>query len=91
MADRRREVLRSVDIGQGRSAEDIQRDILAAFEEAGVEPGTDYSWYSRFASAGSARQGKHLRLLSESVSGVVAARRWWKANVRNCDDAGPTS
>jgi hypothetical protein len=71
------EVLRDVTVGQGRPAEDIQLDILASYEAHGYEPPSDFSRWSRFLAAGTARRGtRTVRLLNEAVSGLHAARRW---------------
>ena len=48
---------RDIDIGVGKSAVEIQRRILAAYQANGYEPPSDYSRWSRFLSAGTGRQG----------------------------------
>jgi hypothetical protein len=74
---REAEVLRNVKVGQGRSAKDIQQDILDSYEAHGYEPPSDFSRWSRFLAAGTARRGRRtVRLLNEVVSGLRAARRW---------------
>ena len=82
-SERRREVFRSVDLGNGRSPQEIQQDLLAAYEKAGIDPKTDFARLSRFLAAGTATKGtRHVRLLGETVSAVVAARKWWTQNMR---------
>lgn len=72
------EVLRDVKIEPGQSAEDIQQQILAAYQAHGYEPPSDFSRWSRLIAAGTARRGtRTVRLLIETVSGLRAARRWW--------------
>jgi hypothetical protein len=71
------EVLRDVQVGRGRSAEEIQQEILVAYQAHGYEPPSDFSRWSRFIAAGTARRGtRTVRLVGEAVSGVRAARRW---------------
>jgi hypothetical protein len=71
------EVFRDIDIGHRKSAEQIQREILAAYESKGYEAPTDFSRISRFVAAGSARRGtRTARFLIEMVGSIRAMRRW---------------
>jgi hypothetical protein len=71
------EVFRDIDIGHGKPAEQIQREILAAYHNKGYEAPTDFSRISRFIAAGTARRGtKTARSLIEIVGSIRAARRW---------------
>jgi hypothetical protein len=71
------EVFRDVDLGRGKSADQIQSGILAAYRAHGVEPRSDFSRVARFLAAGSAQRGtRTLRLLQELGSGVRALGRW---------------
>jgi len=80
-ADQRRsqeeDVIRDIDLGHGKSAQQIQREILAAYEAKGYEAPSDFSRVSRFAAASTARRGtRTARLLVEVVRGLRALRRW---------------
>ena len=71
------EVLRDIDIGQGKPATQIQREILAAYEDKGYEAPSDFSRISRFVAAGTGRRGtRTARLLIEMAEGLRAAGRW---------------
>ena len=75
------EVFRDIDIGHGKSAEQIQREILAAYQNKGYEAPTDFSRISRFVAAGTARRGtRTARSLIEIVGSIRAARRWAEDN-----------
>lgn len=77
---RNAEVIRDVNIGRGQSAAEIQQQILSAYEAHGYEPASDFSRWSRFIAAGTARRGtRTARLLIETVAGIRAARRWHPA------------
>lgn len=77
-----KEVLRDVDLGHGKSPEQIQREILAAYDAKGYEAPSDFSRISRFAAANTARRGtRTIRLLSEIVGSIRAARRWAEKNI----------
>jgi hypothetical protein len=50
---------------------------LAAYQAHGYEPPSDFSRWSRFIAAGTARRGtRAVRLVGEAVGGLRAARRW---------------
>jgi len=71
------EVLRDIDIGQGKPATEIQREILAAYEDKGYEAPSDFSRISRFVAAGTGRRGtRTARLLIEMAESLRAAGRW---------------
>jgi hypothetical protein len=77
-----KEVLLDVDLGHGKSPEQIQREILAAYDAKGYEAPGDFSRISRFAAANSARRGtRTIRLLREIVGSLRAARRWAEKNI----------
>jgi hypothetical protein len=74
---RNAEVLRDVKVGQMRSAGEIQQKISAAYRRHIYEPPSDFSRWSRFMAAATARRGaRTVRLVGEAVSGLRAARRW---------------
>jgi hypothetical protein len=82
------EVFRDLDLGHGKSPEQIQREILAAYGAKGYVAPSDFSRISRFAAAGSARRGtRTVRLLSETVGSVRAARNWADDNIPENDRA----
>jgi hypothetical protein len=69
------EVMQGVDIGEGKPADQIQADILAAYAARGYEPPTDFSWWSRVLAAGTGRRGtRTVRLAAEAARGLGAAR-----------------
>jgi hypothetical protein len=71
------EVFCDIDFGQGKPATQIQREILAAYEDKGYEAPSDFSRISRFVAAGTARRGtRTARLLIEMVESLHAAGRW---------------
>jgi hypothetical protein len=71
------EVLRDIDIGQGKPATQIQREILAGYEDKGYEAPSDFSRVSRFVAAGTGRRGTRTpRLLIEMAESLRAAGRW---------------
>jgi hypothetical protein len=71
------EVFRDIDIGHGKSAGQIQHEILAAYQNRGYEAPTDFSRISRLIAAGTARRGtRTARSLNEIVGSIGAARRW---------------
>jgi hypothetical protein len=71
------EVLRDIDVGRGKSAIQIQREILTAYEDKGYEAPSDFSRISRFVAAGTGRRGtRTARLLIELAESVRAAGRW---------------
>lgn len=71
------EVLRDVDFGRRRSASEIQREILSAYEARGYEPRTDFSRLSRFIAAGTGRRGtRTVRSLVETARALRAATKW---------------
>lgn len=71
------EVFRDIDVGEGRSAEEIQAMFLGAFAAHSEEPVSDFSRVSRFVAAGTARRGtRSFRLLRETASALRAARNW---------------
>jgi hypothetical protein len=71
------EILRDFDLGRGKAADEIQRELLAAYRAHGVEPPSDFGRVTRFMSAGSARRGtRTLRLVWELGSGLRALERW---------------
>jgi hypothetical protein len=50
---------------------------LAAYAAHGYEPPTDFSRWSRFLAAGTARRGtRTIRLAGETANGLRAARGW---------------
>jgi len=76
-----KEVLLDVDLGHGKSPEQIQREILAAYDAKGYQAPTDFSRLSRFAAASTARRGtRTVRLISELVGSLRAARKWAEEN-----------
>lgn len=86
-SQRRRQVFQSVDIGHGRNPGEIQADLQAAFEQAGIDPKTDFSRASRFLAANTAPRGsRYLRLLAESASALAAAKKWWDENMHKEGD-----
>jgi hypothetical protein len=71
------EVLRDIEIGHGKPATQIQREILAAYEDKGYEAPSDFSRISRFVAAGTGRRGtRTARLLIEMAESLRAAGRW---------------
>lgn len=71
------EVLRDVTFERGQSPEKVQETLLAAYQAHGYEPPSDFSRWSRFIAAGTARRGTRTpRMLFEAVSGLRALRRW---------------
>lgn len=71
------EVFHDVDVGRGRSAGEIQQQILAAYAAHGYEPPSDHSRLSRFIAASTGRRGtRTIRLLVEALRGLRAARKW---------------
>jgi len=82
------EVFRDLDLGHGKSPEQIQREILAAYSAKGYVAPSDFSRISRFAAANSARRGtRTVRLLSEMVGSLRAARKWADDNIPENDHA----
>jgi hypothetical protein len=82
----RHEVFRGIDLGHGKSAEQIQREILAAYDAKGYEAPTDFSRISRFVAANTARRGtRTVRVLVEIVGALRAARRWAEKNISQSD------
>jgi hypothetical protein len=74
------EVLRDVDIGSGKSAEEIQREILDSYAAHGYDPPSDFSRVSRFISAGTGRRGTRTgRLAYETGTGLRAAWKWTRS------------
>jgi hypothetical protein len=77
-----KEVFLDIDLGHGKSPEQIQREILAAYDAKGYEAPSDFSRISRFVAANTARRGtRTVRLLAEIVGSLRAARRWAEKNV----------
>lgn len=71
------EVAGDVDVGRGQRPAPIQQALLRAFEEHGEDPRTDFSRISRFVSAATGRRGtRTVRLVSETVHGLAAAKRY---------------
>jgi hypothetical protein len=67
------EVFQDVDIGKGKSADQIRTAILAAYADHGHEPPSDFSWWSRFIAAGTGRRGtRSIRLVRELFNGLRA-------------------
>jgi hypothetical protein len=61
-----KEVFLDIDLGHGKSPEQIQRAILAAYDAKGYEAPSDFSRISRFAAANTGRRGtRTVRLLSD--------------------------
>jgi hypothetical protein len=76
------EVLRDIDVGKGKPAIQIQREILTAYEDKGYEAPGDFSRISRFVAAGTGRRGtRTARLLIELAESVRAAGRWAEESV----------
>jgi hypothetical protein len=73
---RHEEVMRSIEFGRGKSADEIRRLILDEYALRGFEPPTDFAWASRFIAAASARHGRRTRLLVVTARGYRAARKW---------------
>ena len=83
---RQKEVFLDIDLGHGKSPEQIQSEILAAYDAKGFEAPTDFSRISRFAAASTARRGtRTVRLLREIIGSLRAARRWAESNVSESD------
>jgi hypothetical protein len=81
-----KEVFLDIDLGHGKSPEEIQREILAAYDAKGYEAPSDFSRISRFAAANTARRGtRTIRLISETVGSLGAARRWAEKNIPESD------
>jgi hypothetical protein len=83
---RRKEVMRSIDLGRGRSAAEIERMIVGAYVERGWEPPSDFAWVSRFMAAGTARHGRRTRLLIETARGLNAAKKFF-SELRDPDES----
>jgi hypothetical protein len=85
----RQEVMRDMDFGHGKSAQQVQGEILAVYAVKGYEAPSDFSRISRFAAANTARRGtRTVRLLIEIVAGLRAARGWAERNIPEKDDPG---
>jgi hypothetical protein len=81
-----KEVFRDIDLGHGKSPEQIQREILAAYDAKGYEAPSDFSRISRFVAANTARRGtRTIRLISEIVGSLRAAQRWAEKNFPESD------
>jgi hypothetical protein len=79
-------VFRDVELGHGKSAEQIQREILAAYDAKGYVAPSDFSRISRFAAASTARRGtRTARVLIEIVGSLRAARTWAERNISEND------
>jgi hypothetical protein len=82
----REEVFRDINFAHGKSAAQIQREILAAYDAKGYAAPTDFSRISRFAAANTARRGtRTARLLIEVVGSLHAVRRWAERNISDND------
>jgi hypothetical protein len=82
----REEVFRDINFAHGKSAAQIQREILAAYDAKGYAAPTDFSRISRFAAANTARRGtRTARLLIEIVGSLHAVRRWAESNISGND------
>jgi hypothetical protein len=80
------EVFRDVDLGHEKSAEQIRREILAAYAAKGYEAPSDFNRISRFVAASTAHRGtRTVRLSIEIVESLRAARRWAKRNIPESD------
>ena len=81
-----KEVFLDIDLGHGKSPEQIQHEILAAYDAKGYVAPSDFSRISRFAAANTARRGtRTIRLISEMVRSLHAVRSWAEKNISESD------
>jgi hypothetical protein len=77
-----KEIFLDIDLGHGKSPEQIQSEILAAYDAKGYEAPSDFSRISRFAAANTARRGtRTIRLIREIVGSLRSARSWAEKNI----------
>jgi hypothetical protein len=68
------EVFHDLDVGSGRTAREIQQQILDAYAACGYVAPSDFSRVSRFIAAGTGHRGtRTFRLLAEGLRGLRAA------------------
>jgi hypothetical protein len=78
--ERQREVMQSIDLGRGKSADEIESLMLDGYAARGWEPPTDFKLVSPFVAATTARRARGVRLAVESGRALRAARKWVRAS-----------
>jgi hypothetical protein len=72
---RHREVMQSIDVGRGKSADEIRQMILDEYAARGCAPPTEFGWTSG-SSLPRLRVMAGLRGFSETARGLRAAKKW---------------